>query len=637
MKQSITEKICLIYTEENLDIKEKIEGFLTKRFGEKEAQKAPYDCAVIVISDAAVEDPQWQEEVRALSDSIRLIPVGGTIDADYNNPEVIPPTIEELNFIRINDEFLDHINESILLDEEFYRIRSEVLADMQPWIASGHADAFLMTESKRIKRDMDLMKKEKENTKEEVFLRQLQEIIGYLEASKKYAAKLRRKKIRRYASYSLFGLLLVAMISASVIFSMMYRRTAREMTVLTQDINAKDAGDRFTLLADALINPLITGTVRGHVYTEIEKYLDIDWLSQPIGLGYRKELSRAQLLGDNGSYLMVNTDSGTSLIWDTSSCTVYDTLEMPEGTLHSYYDEETSSFVVVKENGEIGFLFGDGAWLSNGIQYPFSGNEEVYIRTNGSYAVVYDDQYAYSFAYETADEGDPAIRLISYITPDTAELEDYHIRAAGINTDGLTVLIEAQDEILFEYASAEGGSRYLLPLSMDSQCIPDICEYGTVFADTDGNVWLMREGDSTLYTTGLMLPNPGILRFADEDTILWYDQSFGSHLYDMMKEVDLGEIFVGLGDIEEITVSGDYAVCKSDGAYRLQSIASVLSPEQLSPLEQLQQDEDRDITDLIAQKYHHTVSKEVYDLISQETIDDLSLSVTPGTDGKEWE
>ena len=45
------------------------------------------DSAIILVSNAAVEDEEWQARVAWLSEEIRIIPVSGTRNADYTNPE----------------------------------------------------------------------------------------------------------------------------------------------------------------------------------------------------------------------------------------------------------------------------------------------------------------------------------------------------------------------------------------------------------------------------------------------------------------------------------------------------------------------------------------------------------------------
>ena len=45
---------------------------------------------------------------------------------------------------------LANIYDSVMIDSDFYRMRSEVLLQMESWEASGRSDAFLMTDGRKI-------------------------------------------------------------------------------------------------------------------------------------------------------------------------------------------------------------------------------------------------------------------------------------------------------------------------------------------------------------------------------------------------------------------------------------------------------------------------------------------------------
>ena len=131
--------ISIIFSTQECGIAQNIETFLREKLL---GEDIPQPTAVILISDSAVEDGQWQSEVRALPDKMRLIPAGQTINADYSNPDIIPTRVEELNFIRIDENLCSNIWESATIDADFYEMRNNVLVSMDTWLASQKSPFF---------------------------------------------------------------------------------------------------------------------------------------------------------------------------------------------------------------------------------------------------------------------------------------------------------------------------------------------------------------------------------------------------------------------------------------------------------------------------------------------------------------
>ena len=150
MKQNVN-NIQIIYTDNDSGIASDLSAFLKQKVGNSYLSN---DAAVIVVSDEATADPVWQKEVRGLNKAVRLVPLGGIVNADYNDPDVIPPRIEELNFIRIDEDLHQNLWESLTIDQDFYDVRNTVLVNMNSWLLSDKSESFLMADLNQVKKSL---------------------------------------------------------------------------------------------------------------------------------------------------------------------------------------------------------------------------------------------------------------------------------------------------------------------------------------------------------------------------------------------------------------------------------------------------------------------------------------------------
>ena len=91
------------------------------------------DSALVFVSDEAVNNPIWQKTVRQIGDNVRLIPIGATENADYSNPEVVPPRVESINYIREDEFMLENILDSLMTEPEFYAIKSSLQSQAEQY------------------------------------------------------------------------------------------------------------------------------------------------------------------------------------------------------------------------------------------------------------------------------------------------------------------------------------------------------------------------------------------------------------------------------------------------------------------------------------------------------------------------
>ena len=52
------------------------------------------NAAVVLLSDEATGDAAWQDAVRSVPADFRMIPVGGTVQINYNDEEILPRRVQ---------------------------------------------------------------------------------------------------------------------------------------------------------------------------------------------------------------------------------------------------------------------------------------------------------------------------------------------------------------------------------------------------------------------------------------------------------------------------------------------------------------------------------------------------------------
>lgn len=174
--------VYILYTNEQYTDAGQILYFLTK---EKNLSVSSYcencyvlhadnridqDAAIVLLSNAAVMDENWQALVRDIPEGVRLIPVSST-------------------------KQLENIWDSLITETGFYDIKSRLLLNKNIWHFSKCSDDFLLSNSKKINEYLLLFQKKSEEEKNPYFRDELSEIVHYLEVSLQYSKKSSKKKV----------------------------------------------------------------------------------------------------------------------------------------------------------------------------------------------------------------------------------------------------------------------------------------------------------------------------------------------------------------------------------------------------------------------------------------------------------
>ena len=567
------ENIQIVYAESESGIAQSIRDFLLEKL---HGGQAPQATAIVLVSDKATEDDDWQSDVRALPSGVRLIPAGQTINADYSNPEVIPPTVEELNFIRIDDDLYANIWESIIVDADFYNVRTNVLVNMDAWIISEESDAFLLDGYREARKSLRVVRQKLQSETDENSRDQLARMETYLEASRKKALRgLFATARQRTLVVALLALLIGLIITAVTILGYM-QRAINEMALLGVEHTEANAFENSVRLLDGVSTPLDDSNTRYYFWEELVEYLDISWCTTPIGMNYKHKLTDAQLLDDR--YILTATDHGHMLVWDTYNGTIEEdnTLSGVSGLRALHLDAENGIEIVVTTDNKV--LFGiDGQWMSNDYAYPFAEDSAIEILTDENRVLIYDAHNVYTYE-RTADGG---IRPATYITKDTMPYEGYTIHGAVLTSEGHAVAFDAGDEMYFRIYTSDGETGYYMEVAPLSTCNAAVREGQFIFSDADGNLMLFEAESIECNPIGLELPDPRIICFVDETTIAYYDGVLGTHLYDFKQHIDLGSIFSTFSGVDELASNGTTVMCHAGGLYTCQPIDTMLPVQEI--------------------------------------------------------
>ena len=540
--------------------------------------------AVIVVSDMATSDPQWQERVRNIAPDVRLIPVGMLENVDYSDSEIIPQKIEELNFIRDDEYCLDNIADSMVLDSSFYEAKSAVLVNLGAWLVSKKSDAFLISDRRKVKQLRINLGKNGYSSHDTYFQDQMTSIDDYLLKSSKYAHKLLLANVRRHLGNTVLGMMAAMVVVVIAIVAPNLVRAANETALLAVDDDQQRAPYNLVKILDGINNPFIDNEIRLRFLSETESYLDMNWYNAPLGLNYKHNQTDAFLINDR--YTMTSTDTGKLFTWDNRNGTLcsegmlfkdersllaIDSLELDQGSV----------FTAVDENFSVYFEC-DHQWVNSDRPYPFSGASPIRIDSDGDGIVVYDDKFL--IYNELNIDGMPVQK--GYLAENAYDGMDYRINCAEVTDGWFRAAVTVDGIMQVEDRTLDGGAewiRYDTEIAADPDCLAAIKKGRLVFADSEGylQLWDIQNPNAAPEPLGLRLPDPQSIAFADESTIVYHDSALGTRLYDIDRRIDLGEVLAATDNASRLSAIPTTVMCFSDNIYYTQPISTMLPHEKI--------------------------------------------------------
>lgn len=518
--------------------------------------------AIIFVSDEATANIDWQTCINDLPGDTRIIPAGRTENVDYNDPNVIPPRIEEINFIRLDGSEYVNFLDSLITDPDFYPLKNLLVMRSAAYRA-GHFEGNLLTSKKDIR---DYRRKVKSNLagkSDPSLVRQLTDILEYLDTSEKYASMLARKNFIRW---TFRGILVAAAVLLLVFFYRLapyYRRISSSSPLISADPDAMDPSTAAIRMVEVILNPFSEDVTKKIAYSRLIEFLDMPWAQTPVGMNYIPELGGVAIPAGS-QYVWTSTSYGTVLLWDTYTGQIISESELTDKSLYDIAIWEDSLFVIDAEGQIYG---GDGtAWHSAGTAASITPASAALQCSEDSLLLYDKDSVA---LMDTSDH-------VSVILPEQANRQ---VLTAGFSADG-PVAACAEDGKLTIYlfgsripqiqetdaASDKGGQPSdslgdkaeridVKNISVDSHSCADIRNGRLVITDTDGQVWLYA--DNQIRRTALYLPIAIDLAFVTDDIVVYHERNRGTGLYDLLSEYDYGDVLYSFSAVMEIRASDE--------------------------------------------------------------------------------
>lgn len=580
--------IYLIYTKEQCRDAEEILRFLIEEKKLKlhsddencsilqSDNRIPEDTAIILVSNAAVEDKKWQALVDSILENMRLVPVSSTRNKDYIHPEKIPPRIKEINYIRMDEKYLENIWDSLIIEKEFYAIKSMLLLNINVWIFSKYSEDFLLTDRKKIRQYLLLFQQKLQIETNSYFREELDGIIKYLRFSMQYTKRLLRKKIIDYGKrISTFIVVIVSL----VIYLNLLNYTnylSLSATAIKVGLYEEVAPINAIKLVDSITNPFIDDTNKRGIYNVLSEYLNTNWHNTSIGANYKWALNDAQIAEDE-RYVWSANGNGNIAKWDTYTGRIIEQTNVSSQPLLAIaVTKNESLFVVVDIDGYVYKKVDGASWEKSLYSYdiPIHTKIKLVCDEKRSWAVVASTNG--KFLWLDLRSGTDVIW----------EEQVDKIFCVELTDSGLEAVVKKNECLYDLYVHADGTvDEIRIPGEMDSDCSMDILNGMIVMADSNFQIvtW-NRANPETIYPAGIILSRPICLCFLNDQVIIYNDRNTGTHLYDLKRYLDLGSILENAAIVSSLSASQNTVMaCTSKSTmYSTENIKSLLPFEQIN-------------------------------------------------------
>jgi preprotein translocase subunit SecE len=507
------------------------------------------DSVIVYISDAAVENAEWQKNVRSIIKNVRIIPVGATENADYSDPNIIPPIIEEINFIRLDEHVRENILDSLIIEPDFYEIKNRLEAQTEIWEMSGRAENYLIDNLHYIKQSQSLMYKKRENETEDIFIMQIEKIIEYLSHSFAYAKRLEGAKRRRKINTMVEVIIAVAFIVLFIIVLPIFHRASYARIVMNVDTQAAFAPITAVKLTEGLTNPFVSEQIKGVLGYEIRKCLDKNWSYSALGPQYKWAMNDATI-ADDTKYIWAANGNGSLTKNDRISGEISISEQVSDNPMAAIaITKQEEFFAAIDSNGYIFTKTRTGNWNKSEqhIDIPFSREENILISENGKLLTVYDKSEIYIIL------NDSKISLVQHYKYDD-------VKAVKIieNEIILAAVRENNQFKLIEISGSQIVNENIIPRLPDCICNAAILGDNVIFADQNGQICIWnRNNPINITSAGIVLNTPICLAFINDSVIAYCDREVGTHLYNIESMIDLGSCLQPLVSCERISVSNN--------------------------------------------------------------------------------
>ena len=537
--------------------------------------------AIIFVSDEATFNEDWKNCIDSLPKDTRIIPAGQTENVDYNDPKVIPPRIEEINFIPLDGNEYVSFLDSLITDPDFYTLKNFLIMKCAAYKA-GHFDGNLLTSKKDIRNYRKVIKEKFPEKSDPSLIQQLTDILEYLDTSEKYAVMLMRKHVLRWVERG--GLIAAAVILLVFFYRLAsyYSRISSASLLLSVDSDAVDPSTGAIRMVEAISNPFSENTSKKIAYKRLIDFLDMPWAQTPVGMNYISELGGVAI-PEGSQYVWTSTSSGTVLLWDSYTGEIVSKSELTDKRLYDISVYGDTLFVIDAE----GQLYrGDGtSWSAIGIA-PSVTPEKAVLESDGGRLLLFDADSVVLM---------DAAANMTVILPDLAGRT---VLAAGFSDDGLVAACSeggklavylfsgrilhmedagtASDTKAQPFGSSDEDAQtiYAEDISVGPLSIADIRNGRLIITDTDGQVWMFANGEAR--RTALLLPKAIDLDFVTDDIVIYHERNRGTGLYDLLYEYDYGDVLGSFSAVMQIRASEELVLMESSYGWIPVALSDIL-------------------------------------------------------------
>ncbi len=534
-------------------------GFICRRFAA--LRKIAMDSAIVFVSDEATGNQNWKDYVRAVAETTRLIPVGGIENVNYNDKNVLPKRIGEINFIRPDAYVRENILDSLFTDPAFYSLKNRLLLRYNCWKTSGSTSE-LLTDMREIRRAARIMHGRLEEEKDEHLRTQLQNILEYLSKSYQFARSVRKKNAGKWLRRG------VLIASAAALMILFYKTVAdfkrASLANLVSSISAQEIepGNFAVQMAEALANPYVQPLSKKAAYTMLLEEMDKVWTQTPVGQNYKYDLNDAALPAGT-RYIWTGDTGGRVLCWDTytgSPTVKKDLSEAGIALIAVTPDGET--LAAVDANGKL-FTCSAGTWTDTGLVSGVSV-ATAEMKLAGDAILIYDGSKAEIYRGGVRE------------TPDLG-VKDAEILAADLNSEGRLTAAGSADGVFFIAVWAPGSAADVKKYpEITASAYNDADVLGSVAAvtDADGQLWKIENGAAR--RTGLVLPKAIEIKLVNGSTLVYHERDLGTGIYDLDEDFDYGGVLAGFSGITQLWATEEFIAAKTGFMITSAPIADVL-------------------------------------------------------------
>ncbi len=483
------------------------------------------DSAVVLLSDAATADMAWQAAVRSVPKSFRILPVGGTVQIDYNDPQVLPRRVQEINYILPDENMLVNLEDALLTDPSFYSLRNEVMLMHHMWENSGRDDSLLMASLRKSKFCLKQFESAISREQNPVIRTQLEKGREFLQVSHSKAFLFTLREIRRYARNGLLVLLGAGLLAGFIYIRSTLSRSYYSEILLGVDNRTEDPVTTAVKICEGITNPYVPESAKSRYFGYLSELLEKNWPNTPVGMGYYKWALNDAVPARETRYMYTANGNGQVVRWDTWTGEIVRREKVSDVPLAAVAAAGSGQRAALDGNGRVFLSAGeDASWTDSQTVCPIEWTDAVRMKISGDgkSLLVLDGKSVSAFSIR---EGQAEQRWT--VEAETAD--------ADFTADGGVLCAPKRGNRWYAVKISADGQETSWPLAaaMSETCSADVAGDRILFADDTGHVWIWNSGNPEEKTdTGLQLQQPVCLALSEGEWLAYHDRNEGVRVYD---------------------------------------------------------------------------------------------------------